>query len=363
MVEGVPRERAKRFDFPGSRQPAPHRRSTVPPPVLHAPRRMHGKQQEWLQHPHHHVIARIQPLHPFIQPRDPLRWRLALGIERLAQFRQHGRLKFLPLQQHQHLGEQPQFVRRFLHGPHHGGRRLAMAMQKEPVDQDHHKRHVARQRIQPRRETHDVRDGNQPREQRHRPHYAERRQEPHGGAQPGVMHGCRRFAPGCQRDGIHAGARLFARDRQVLAQIQARPQLVHRALPCARRFGRGGRQQPARQRIFADVRPRGAQQFEQRAFAEQVQIHRIRMLGGEVTVACLARAGPLFVQPRQCPFEKTRRPPTPLQLLQKPVVDDHEGRKYGHRKQRPGDRQRMLDQRQPYYGRRARHRRQPAVPQ
>ena len=77
------------------------------------------------------------------------------------------------------------------------------------------------------------------------------------GAETAVSEG-RRFAPSRQRNGIHAGTRLFAEHREILAQVEAGPQFVDRPIARANYIGRRRRQQPTRQSVLPDVRTRGA---------------------------------------------------------------------------------------------------------
>src|SRR5581483_9007561 len=69
---------------------------------------------------------------------------------------------------------------------------------------------------------------------------------------------------------IERRARTLAEDGQLLAQIDARAQLLDGGLPRADHVGRGGRAQPVGQLLFAAARARRAEQLEQRAGAEQI---------------------------------------------------------------------------------------------
>ena len=144
MVERVAGKRAERLDFARGRQPTTHRRPAAAPPAFHSRRGVHGPQDEWLEHPYRHVIARIQAFHQLIQARDVPRRRLAIGVERLPEFCQQARWELLPLQPHQHFGEQPQFVGGLLHGSDHCAGRAAVAMQKEAVNEQDHQGDIAR---------------------------------------------------------------------------------------------------------------------------------------------------------------------------------------------------------------------------
>ena len=118
-------------------------------------------------------------------------------------------------------------------------------------------------------------------------------------AEGGLAQGRRRLAPVRQVYRVHAGARFLGDDGEFLAQIHAVAKFLNGGMACAYHFGLGGRFQPLRQTVLADARTRRAQQFEQAAFAKQVQIQRVGMRGLIVAVAGLAGAGPIAVQAGQ----------------------------------------------------------------
>jgi hypothetical protein len=83
-----------------------------------------------------------------------------------------------------------------------------------------------------------------------------------GGAQLSAFEQRRSLAPRGQRCGIDTGSGFFGDHGQFFAEIDPRAQLIHGAVARADTFRSGGCQEPARQRILADVGARGAQQFE-----------------------------------------------------------------------------------------------------
>jgi len=106
---------------------------------------------------------------------------------------------------------------------------------------------------------------------------------------------------------MHRGADVGAEQRQVLAQIEARAQLVHCRLARADLVGRRGGEQPGGQRLLAGSRARGAQQLEQRAAPEQIQVVGVGMGGWAEALARLATAGPRVLQPiKAAPVERDR---------------------------------------------------------
>src|SRR5262249_19794415 len=103
---------------------------------------------------------------------------------------------------------------------------------------------------------------------------------------------CREFFP------MRARVDLIAEQRHVFAQIEAWSQLIDALLASVNFRDRRRRQQPRRQSLLAGLRPRSRKQFEQRAFAEQVEVFRIRVrLVGE-SLARLAAAAPVVFEPR-----------------------------------------------------------------
>src|SRR5206468_12681498 len=94
-----------------------------------------------------------------------------------------------------------------------------------------------------------------------------------------------RLAPRGESGRFDAGASFLGDDGEIFAEINARPQLVDGPLTVVDNAGRRRGEQPARQRVFSDVRPRRGEQLEERAFAEQVEILGVRMRGVDVAFA------------------------------------------------------------------------------
>ena len=90
-----------------------------------------------------------------------------------------------------------------------------------------------------------------------------------------------------------------AEQRQLLAQVHPGPQLAHRVLPRAHAARRSGREQPGRQGVFSRLRPRRAEQFEQRTAPEQVEVGAVQVGVIEETIAGFASSCPAVIQARQ----------------------------------------------------------------
>ena len=78
---------------------------------------------------------------------------------------------------------------------------------------------------------------------------------------------------------IDAGAHVLAEHGEVLAQIQARRERGHRALAGAGLGRRGRVEEPRGEPLLAGTRARGADELEQRAAAEQIEIERVGVRG------------------------------------------------------------------------------------
>ena len=82
----------------------------------------------------------------------------------------------------------------------------------------------------------------------------------------------------------------FADERERLAQVERRPQLGDGRLACAHHVARRRREQPGRQHRLARGRARAAQQLEETARAEEIEIVGVQVLG--IAEALAARAPP-----------------------------------------------------------------------
>ena len=89
--------------------------------------------------------------------------------------------------------------------------------------------------------------------------------------------------------------RLATEHRHVLAQVQARPQLVDGGLPLAHLRDRRRGQQTGRERVLPGARARRAQPLEQRGASEQIEVTGVRVQRIEVAGAVLPASRPLVV--------------------------------------------------------------------
>ncbi len=163
--------------------------------------------------------------------------------------------------------------------------------------------------------------------QGHRGNGGRSQAQPHGRGGP--------FTDRQAGEGIRAHRRrhILTEDGQVLAQVEARRQYLHRRLPRAHGLDIGWRQQPGGQCALAHARSRLAQELVQRALAEEVEVVGIGMVG-------IVEAGSGASGPRPLPVEAhepalivrgaSLRPPA---VPSDPFMDDkqgHEGRGRHH---------------------------------
>ena len=151
-----------------------------------------------------------------------------------------------------------------------------------------------------------------------------------GGAEAEARRGrLRRRRQGAERVAPDRRRHLLAEDGQVLSEIEVGRQRLHGLLPRAHRRGIRGREQPGGERLLAHARPRGAEQLEQRALAEEVEVAGIGMVGIVKARPGAAGARPLPVEAREpAPVERDE----PLGAEAPPAdsrVNDEQGRE-GH---------------------------------
>jgi hypothetical protein len=98
---------------------------------------------------------------------------------------------------------------------------------------------------------------------------------------------------------VHAITHLGGEPCEVLAQVQPWQHVAHRVLPRAHVTQRGGCRQPGRQRLFSRPGARCAEQLEQRASPEHVEVAGIQVRLVQEPLAGVAAARPPVLQPRQ----------------------------------------------------------------
>jgi hypothetical protein len=314
MVESVAGEGAEGLDLARGGEPAAHRRSRTAPPVFHARGGVHGPQDERLEYADRHVIARIETFHQLVQAGDVLRRRLAAGIERLPQFARMPDGNCSRSSRSSTSESNPNSCAASSTAAITAVVEALWRCRKKPLMSRITERRVARGGIEAGPQVDEPADGGQPGDERREAGGAQRGEQPHDDSQIPIGESRRHFAPGRQRDGVDAGARLFAGDSQVFAQVEPRAQLVDGLIAGANRLGRRRREEPARQRVLADVRARGAEEFEERAFAEQVEVGGVGVVGGEIAVARFPAPGPISIEAGDRSFEEGGGAALPLEL-------------------------------------------------
>ena len=152
----------------------------------------------------------------------------------------------------------------------------------------------------------------------------------------------RRVPPFGQGHGIDPRANVGAQQLQVLAEVEARPKLVDRLVPLGHRLDRRRGQQPRREHLLAGAGPRGAQELEQRALAEEVQVAGVRVIRIEEPQPGDARARPAAVQPGQPLAVELHGPGRPLAPPPERLVDQHQGDEDAQRPEQPEPAQRVV---------------------
>ncbi len=111
--------------------------------------------------------------------------------------------------------------------------------------------------------------------------------------------------------------------------------LGHRRLPRPDDLRRSRREQPTGQRILPHARAGTAEQFEDGALAEQVEVFAIGVKGVAVALAGFAGAHPAVLQAVQAALVEIRRAPGQGAAAQHAVVHRGEGDEEGNRRQHP----------------------------
>src|SRR5207244_7050073 len=107
----------------------------------------------------------------------------------------------------------------------------------------------------------------------------------------------RRADPGAQPLRIEASAGVDAEYREVLPGIEPGPKLLHRALAGPDHLGIRGGGDPTRQRRLSDAGAGGAQQLEQGAGTETLEVVSVEMGGDAEAGALLTLVHPAMLQP------------------------------------------------------------------
>ena len=158
-------------------------------------------------------------------------------------------------------------------------------------------------------------------------------QQEHADPEPGVRRGDGGEAR--ERGGPDAGGSVLTQHREILAQIQPRRQLLHRCLPPEHHGHVGRRQQPGGQRLLPHDGAGAAQQLEERARAEEIQVGGVGMVRIEEARAGAPAAGCPAIKARQSALVERLSTLCPPSAPSHAAVHHHEYRERGRRRQQP----------------------------
>jgi hypothetical protein len=128
---------------------------------------------------------------------------------------------------------------------------------------------------------------------------------------------------------------LPAEQRQVFPQADPTPQLGDRRLTLANLVRWRGFQQPTGQRILARLGTRLAQQFEDRAYAEEIEIARMNVFAVSIALARLTGPRPGPVQSRQSSLMEDDATIRPFPSADHPIVHEQKRNEAPGREQHP----------------------------
>ena len=141
-------------------------------------------------------------------------------------------------------------------------------------------------------------------------------------------------APGRQRFGIDAGAKVGAQQLDLLAEIETAAELAHRRLTFPDLVHGGRVHQPRRQRLLAGAGSRRAESLEERTMAEEIEIRRVRMRRVEKPLPRFSRPRPAILEPRQSLLVEDHRPARPMCRPPERLVADNQGHENHQRNQK-----------------------------
>jgi len=147
--------------------------------------------------------------------------------------------------------------------------------------------------------------------------------------------GRRGLAPAHQRLGVQAARDRLADERERLAQVERRAQLSDRLLATAHFVARRRGQQPAGECRLARRGARAAQQFEETALAEQVEIVGVGMLGIAESLAAGAAASEVRIESRDGVFVVADRVLARVAPAQHAIVRDDQREEAEHGREQP----------------------------
>ena len=126
---------------------------------------------------------------------------------------------------------------------------------------------------------------------------------------------------------------LFGKHGEFLAQVHPVTQFVYRLLAVADNTGCGGGLEPVGEGILADAGAGRAEELEEAALAEEVQVERVGVFRVGLTLPGFASPGPFAVKPGKTGFIEMGGPAEPLDPFDDAVMKQNQHHKDGDRYQ------------------------------
>ncbi len=291
MLIGVARQRAQGLDLADRREPDRHARSHAQAPGLDRQGELRRPEERQRQRREELVAPRFQQLLESSQALHLQRRGQAVRVQPPPQRDERRRCETLPLQAGEDRREESEVAARPI-------RRLHGAFDTRVEQQGPRPRDRQRDDQRPRSRS-------QPPEKRGQ--HVERRKRRGEGTSERREAGGRRRGPASERIGSHSRADVLSGEGEVLAQVEARAQLRDGPLPFAHLAHRGGAPQPARERLLPRTGARRADELEERAVAEEIQVGRVRVRVVLEAFAGLARPGPAVLDAREAALVESDR--------------------------------------------------------
>ena len=143
------------------------------------------------------------------------------------------------------------------------------------------------------------------------------------------------LAPAHEGRYVELGADVVSEQTQVLSQVQSIAKLPDGRLSIAYLGDVRGREQPACELVLSGGSASAAQQLEQRALSEQVEIRRKGMRGVQVGLSLTATARPPLFEPLEPPFVECGCAFCPTARSDHPIVSDEQDAEQRDRWQHP----------------------------
>src|SRR5579862_4468496 len=130
------------------------------------------------------------------------------------------------------------------------------------------------------------------------------------------------FGPGHERGRPQFGVDELSQSSQVLTKVQPASQVSDCVVSQEHFLGRRRGEKPFRQCFLAETRPCIAEQFEERALPEEVEIASVRMGRIGETLACLSFSHPLIADSGQSTLVKKNGAPASLESADYALMHD-----------------------------------------